>query len=38
MVTVIQWIMILLITAEAFLSQWRFRILVRQAERLEEDR
>ena len=38
MVTVIQWIIILLITAEAFLSQWRFRIMVRQAERLEEAR
>jgi len=38
MVTVIQWIIILLITAEAFLSRWRFRIMVRQAERLEEAR
>jgi hypothetical protein len=38
MVTVIQWIIILLITAEAFLSQWRFRIMVRQAERFEEAR
>jgi simple sugar transport system permease protein len=38
MVTVIQWIMILLITAEAFLSRWRFRIMVRRAERLEESR
>jgi ABC-type uncharacterized transport system permease subunit len=38
MVTVIQWIIILLITAEAFLSQWRFRIMVRQAEQLEEAR
>jgi ABC-type uncharacterized transport system permease subunit len=38
MVTVIQWIIILLITAEAFLSQWRFRIMVRQAERTEEAR
>ena len=38
MVTVIQWIIILLITAEAFLSRWRFRIMVRQAEQLEEAR
>lgn len=35
MVTVIQSIIILLITAEAFLSQWRYRIMVRQAERQE---
>jgi len=33
MVTVIQSIIILLITAEAFLAQWRYRITVRQAER-----
>jgi len=33
MVTVIQSLIILLITAEAFLSQWRYRITVRQAER-----
>jgi len=32
MVTVIQSIIILLITAEAFLAQWRYRITVRQAE------
>jgi simple sugar transport system permease protein len=32
MVTVIQSIIILLITAEAFLSQWRYRITVRRAE------
>ena len=38
MVTVLQWIIILLITAEAFLSRWRFRIMVRQAERSEEAR
>jgi simple sugar transport system permease protein len=35
MVSVIQSIIILLITAEAFLSQWRYRITVRQAERKE---
>ena len=35
MVTVIQSIIILLITAEAFLSQWRYRIMVRQAARQE---
>ncbi|MCK5006258.1 MAG: ABC transporter permease [Spirochaetales bacterium] len=33
MVMVIQSIIILLITAEAFLSQWKYRITVRQAER-----
>ena len=33
MVTVIQSLIILLITAEAFLSQWRYRITVRQAGR-----
>ena len=33
MVQVIQSIIILLITAEAFLSQWKYRITVRQAER-----
>jgi ABC-type uncharacterized transport system permease subunit len=33
MITVIQSIIILLITAEAFLSQWKYRITVRQAER-----
>jgi len=33
MVTVIQSVIILLITAEAFLAQWRYRITVRQAER-----
>ncbi len=32
MVTVIQSLIILLITAEAFLAQWRYRITVRQAE------
>jgi simple sugar transport system permease protein len=32
MVTVIQSIIILLITAEAFLAQWRYRITVRRAE------
>jgi ABC-type uncharacterized transport system permease subunit len=32
LVTVIQSIIILLITAEAFLAQWRYRITVRQAE------
>ena len=35
MVSVIQSIIILLITAEAFLSQWRYRITLRQAERKE---
>jgi ABC-type uncharacterized transport system permease subunit len=35
MVSVIQSIIILLITAEAFLSQWRYRITVRRAERKE---
>ena len=35
MVTVIQSVIILLITAEAFLAQWRYRITVRQAERPE---
>jgi ABC-type uncharacterized transport system permease subunit len=33
MITVIQSIIILLITAEAFLSQWKYRITVRQAEK-----
>jgi ABC-type uncharacterized transport system permease subunit len=33
MITVIQSIIILLITAEAFLSQWKYRITLRQAER-----
>jgi simple sugar transport system permease protein len=32
MVSVIQSIIILLITAEAFLAQWRYRITVHQAE------
>ena len=36
MVAVIQSIIILLITAEAFLAQWRFRITVAQAERQGE--
>jgi simple sugar transport system permease protein len=36
MVTVIQSIIILLITAEAFLAQWRFRITVAQAGRRGE--
>jgi simple sugar transport system permease protein len=31
MVTVIQSVIILLITAEAFLSRWRYRITVREA-------
>ncbi len=35
MVFVIQSIIILLITAEAFLSQWKFRITVREAEKQE---
>ncbi len=35
MITVIQSVIILLITAEAFLAQWRYRITVRQAERPE---
>ena len=35
MITVIQSIIILLITAEAFLSQWKYRITVRQAEKKE---
>ena len=33
MITVIQSIIILLITAEAFLSQWKYRITLRQAEK-----
>lgn len=33
MITVIQSVIILLITAEAFLSQWKYRITLRQAER-----
>jgi len=33
MITVIQSIIILLITAEAFLSQWKYRVTLRQAER-----
>ena len=36
MVTVIESIIILLITAEAFLSQWKYRITVREAARKEE--
>lgn len=35
MITVIQSVIILLITAEAFLAQWRYRITVRQAGRPE---
>jgi len=35
MITVIQSIIILLITAEAFLSKWKYRITLRQAERGE---
>jgi len=35
MVTVIEAIIILLITAEAFLEQWRYRITVKEAERKE---
>jgi len=35
MITVIQSVIILLITAEAFLARWRYRITVRQAERPE---
>jgi ABC-type uncharacterized transport system permease subunit len=33
MVTVIQSLIILLITAEAFLAQWKYRITIREAER-----
>ncbi len=35
MVQVIQSIIILLITAEAFLSQWKYRITIREAEKKE---
>jgi len=35
MVTVIEAIIILLITAEAFLEQWRYRITIKEAERKE---
>jgi ABC-type uncharacterized transport system permease subunit len=37
MVKIVQSIIIMLITAEAFLEQWKYRLTVKQAERVETD-